>query len=183
MLLALAFLWLSVFWAQCEKVSPKPGLKLFREDYKSVQETCIAVGFVKNSCRNDTKIGIAFDARLGKGIRNLATKGRVVFDIVNLNQGSGYDASTGVFTAPSGGIYVFEWTIIAWEGLYALTALAVNDQFKSWSYCYAGKSNNWRSCSKLSILKLHKRDKVGIAVFNGPADIHHHYTSFSGFEL
>lgn len=58
MLLALAFLWLSVFWAQCEKVSPKPGLKLFREDYKSVQETCIAVGFVKNSCSNDTKIGI-----------------------------------------------------------------------------------------------------------------------------
>nr|XP_034319245.1 collagen alpha-2(VIII) chain isoform X2 [Crassostrea gigas] len=179
MLLTLAFLWLSVFWAQCEKVSPKPGLKLFREDYKSVQETCIAVGFVKNSCRN----GIAFDARLGKGIRNLATKGRVVFDIVNLNQGSGYDASTGVFTVPSGGIYVFEWTIIAWEGLYALTALAVNDQFKSWSYCLAGKSNNWRSCSKLSILKLHKRDKVWIAVFNGPADIHHHYTSFSGFEL
>lgn len=61
MLLALALLWLSVFWAQCEKVSPKPGLKLFREDYKSVQETCIAVGFVKNSCGNDTKIGIYID--------------------------------------------------------------------------------------------------------------------------
>nr|XP_034318470.1 C1q-related factor-like [Crassostrea gigas] len=183
MLLALAFLWLSVFWAQCEKESPKPGLKLFREDYKSVQETCIAVGFVKNSCGNDTKIGIAFDARLGKQIRNLATKGRVVFDTVNLNQGLGYDASTGVFTVPSGGTYVFEWTILAWEGLVAHTALAVNNQFKSWNYCQPGKSNNWRSCSKMSILKLNKGDKVGITVFNGPADIHLKYTSFSGFKL
>lgn len=58
MLLALAILWLSVFWETCDKVSPKPGLKLFQDDYKSVEETCIAVGFVKNSCRNDTKMGI-----------------------------------------------------------------------------------------------------------------------------
>lgn len=38
-----------------EKVSPKPGLKFFREDYKSVEETCLAVGFVRNNCRNETK--------------------------------------------------------------------------------------------------------------------------------
>lgn len=58
MLFALAILWLSVFWGTCDKMSPKPGLKLFQDDYKSVEETCIAVGFVKNSCRNDTKMGI-----------------------------------------------------------------------------------------------------------------------------
>lgn len=39
----------------CDKVSPKPGLELFREDYKSVEETCLAVGFVKNNCKNDSK--------------------------------------------------------------------------------------------------------------------------------
>lgn len=58
MFLALAILSLSINWGQSEKVSPKPGLKLFREDYKSVQETCFAVGFVKNSCKNETKMGI-----------------------------------------------------------------------------------------------------------------------------
>lgn len=47
MLFALAILWLSVFWGTCDKMSPKPGLKLFQDDYKSVEETCIAVGFVK----------------------------------------------------------------------------------------------------------------------------------------
>lgn len=39
----------------CDKVSPKPGLELFREDYKSVKETCLAVGFVKNNCKNDSQ--------------------------------------------------------------------------------------------------------------------------------
>lgn len=58
MFLALAILSFSVYWGECDKVSPKPGLKLFQEDYKSVEETCIAVGFVKNRCRNDTKMGI-----------------------------------------------------------------------------------------------------------------------------
>lgn len=183
MLLALAFLWLSVFWAQCEKVSPRPGFKLFREDYKSVQETCIAVGFVKNSCRNDTKIAIAFDAQLGKHIRNLATKGRVVFDTVVLNQGLGYDPSNGVFTVPVGGIYVFDWTILGWSSLHAHTALNVNDTFKSWNNCHAGKSNNVRSCSKMAVLKLKQGDKVWIAVFSGSADIHQQFSSFSGFKL
>lgn len=39
----------------CEKVTPNPGLKLFKEDYKSVEETCLAVGFVRNNCRNTAK--------------------------------------------------------------------------------------------------------------------------------
>lgn len=38
-----------------DKVSPKPGLELFREDYKSVEETCLAVGFVRNNCKVTTK--------------------------------------------------------------------------------------------------------------------------------
>lgn len=47
MFLAIVILSLSIQWGQCDKVSPKPGLKIFREDYKSVEETCFAVGFVR----------------------------------------------------------------------------------------------------------------------------------------
>lgn len=46
----------------------------------------------------------AFDARVGTSIKNLAEKGRVVFNTVVSNQGFLYNASTGIFTAPSGGI-------------------------------------------------------------------------------
>lgn len=53
-----AFL-LTMHLGLCEKVSPKPGLKLFREDYKSVEETCLAVGFVRNNCKNETMKSMA----------------------------------------------------------------------------------------------------------------------------
>lgn len=79
---------------------------------------------------------------MGKQIRNIAVKGRVAFDTVVLNQGLGYDASTGIFTVPVGGIYVFDWKILAWEGLSAFTALTINGQFKSWNHCNSGKCNN-----------------------------------------
>lgn len=49
---------------------------------------------------------------------NLVTKARVVFDIVDLT----YDASIRIFTAPSGGIYVFDRTVLAVEGQYAWQA-------------------------------------------------------------
>lgn len=62
---------------------------------------------------------------------NLVSKAWVVFDIVDL----GYDASTGIFTAPSGGIYVFDQTVLAVEGQYACTSLVVNNQSQSWNHC------------------------------------------------
>jgi hypothetical protein len=37
------------------KVSPKPGLKKFRDDYITVTETCKAVGFIEKCHRNSGK--------------------------------------------------------------------------------------------------------------------------------
>lgn len=61
----------------------------------------------------------------------------------------GYDASTGIFTVPVGGIYVFDWSILAWEGL-SHTALTINGQFKSWNHCNSGKSKHWERIDKRS---------------------------------
>nr|XP_034325204.1 complement C1q tumor necrosis factor-related protein 6-like [Crassostrea gigas] len=173
----------------CDKVSPKPGLELFREDYKSVEETCLAVGFVKNNCKNDSQTSktdqrvVAFDVRLKNHKRNLAVKARVVFETVDLNEGVGYNASTGIFTAPSGGIYVFDWTILSWQGQYAYTSLVVNDQFKSWNHCYDVVSKTSIPCSKMTVVKLNQGDKVWIGVFSGTANMYQKYTSFSGCKL
>lgn len=52
MSLTLVVLMITIQCGWCEKVSAKPSLKLFREDLKSVEETCLAVGFVRNNCRN-----------------------------------------------------------------------------------------------------------------------------------
>lgn len=124
---------------------------------------------------------VAFDVRLKEDKRNLADKARVVFKTIDLNEGLGYNASTGIFTAPSGGIYAFNWTTLAWTGQYAFTSLVVNDQFKSWIYCSGGQI--YLPCSKMTIVKLEKEDRVWIGVYQGPANIHRQYTSFSGYKL
>nr|XP_034325203.1 collagen alpha-2(VIII) chain [Crassostrea gigas] len=192
MLVTLFILMVTIHNGLCEKVSTKPGLKLFREDYKSVEETCLAVGFIRNNCRNDSKAMskmrknhpvVAFDVRLRDHQRNLATKARVVFETVDLNEGLGYNASTGIFTAPSGGIYVFDWTILTTLGQAAYTSLVVNDQFKSWNHCHDVYSKTYLPCSKMTIVKLKQGDKVWIGVFTGTANINNQYTSFSGHKL
>ena len=75
---------------------------------------------------------IAFDVRLKSDVRNIATNGRVVFGMVDLNEGKGYDPSTGIFTAPAEGMYVFDWTTLTLPGKYAITSIVVNGKIKSW---------------------------------------------------
>lgn len=49
---------------------------------------------------------VAFDVRLKNYINNLATNGRVVFEMVDLNEGKGYDHSNGIFKAPAVGVFL-----------------------------------------------------------------------------
>ncbi|XP_048749487.2 complement C1q tumor necrosis factor-related protein 2-like [Ostrea edulis] len=167
----------------CEKVSPKPGLKGFREDYKSITETCQAVGFIKKCQSNTGKSMVAFDVRMRNHRRNLGKGSKVVFDKVDLNEGQGYDASSGVFTAPHSGIYVFDWTTLTLPGKNAFTSVVVNGSYKSWNYCNDRTKNLWLPCSKMTVVKLKQGDKVWIGVNSGTADIHKQYTSFSGYKL
>lgn len=126
---------------------------------------------------------VAFDVRLKSQKRNLATKTKVIFETVDLNDGLGYDASSGIFTAPSGGLYVFDWTIMAHQGQYAHMSLFVNDQEKSWNHCYGGTTKAWLHCTKMTIVRLKQGDKAWIGVFSGPANIYEKYTSFSGYKM
>lgn len=126
---------------------------------------------------------VAFDVRLKDIKRNLATKTRVVFETIDLNEGLGYNSSTGIFTAPSGGIYVFDWTTAAFGRQAAFTSLVVNDEYKSWNHCRDEESKIVLPCSKMTIVKLKQGDKVWIGVFTQTAYMYSRYTSFSGYKL
>lgn len=104
----------------------------------------------------------AFVARVGTSFRNLAENRRVVFNTVVSNEGFIYNPSTEIITAPRGGTYVFDWTILVLLGSNAHTALTLNDRFQSWNYCDSGKSGILQSCSKMAVLKLQKGIKSGL---------------------
>ena len=120
---------------------------------------------------------------LSRDVNDLKTNGRVVFATVDLNEGKGYDPSTGIFTAPTEGMYVFDWTILTQNGKYAFTSLVVNGKIKSWNYCNDSVSKTYETCSKRNVVKLKQGDRVWIGVYSGPANINAQFTSFSGFNL
>ena len=130
----------------------------------------------------DKKV-VAFDVRLTKPIKNLAAKGRVIFGMVELNEGKGYDPLTGIFTAPASGIYVFDWTTLAEQGKTAYTSLVVNGKFTSWNHCRSDISNIYLSCSKMTVAKLKQGNKVWIGVYTGSTNMYEQFTSFSGYKL
>lgn len=137
----------------------------------------------KHTCTAFILDKVAFDVRLKKHKRNLATKAKVIFETVDLNEGLGYDASSGVFTAPSGGLYVFDWTVMAWQKQFARTSLVVNDQEKSWNFCFGSTTDLWLPCSKMTIVRLKQGDKAWIGVNAVQAHMHEKHTSFSGYKL
>ncbi|KAL3853089.1 hypothetical protein ACJMK2_016667 [Sinanodonta woodiana] len=59
--------------------------------------------------------GIAFTATHSKQATYIS-QGTVIFDNVKLNEGNCYDSSTGIFRAPSRGLYIFSVTILKGSG-------------------------------------------------------------------
>ncbi|XP_062614757.1 uncharacterized protein LOC134276524, partial [Saccostrea cucullata] len=112
-----------------EKVSPRPGLKSFRDDYDSIAKTCVAVGYVKENCKNNRdrrNMVIAFNAKAKGGVQSVSSGSIVMFGNVDLNIGGGFNAIKGIFTAPKSGVYVFDWTVLTGHSKTAYTALYLN---------------------------------------------------------
>lgn len=150
----------------------------YRHSYMLLKETCLSIKFIILYFRK-----VSFDVQLKNHVNNLAPKERVIFTTVDLNEGKGYNPSTGIFIAPAPGMYVFDWTILTQRGKIAHISLVVNGKFKTWNHCDDGLSKTWLSCSKMSIAKLKQGDKVWIGVFSSPAYMYNQYTTFSGYEL
>ena len=79
---------------------------------------------------------------------------------MDLNEGWRYDPSTGIFTAPESGVYVFDWTTLTQRGKHAYISLIVNGKFKSWNLCHDDGSKLYDSCSKMTVVKLQRGEKV-----------------------
>ncbi|XP_062574607.1 cerebellin-1-like [Saccostrea cucullata] len=167
-----------------EKVSPRPSLKSFRDDYDSIAKTCVAVGYVKDNCKNkpeNRNTVIAFNAKANGSVQAVSTGNIVMFGDVYLNIGGGFNAVKGVFTAP--GVYIFDWTILKVYSKSAYTALYLNGQIKMYNNCHDNNHGIHMLCSKMVVVRMEKGDKASIKCFSGTASVNHVYSSFSGLML
>jgi len=100
----------------------------------------------------------AFGASFTKNV-NLANNEVVKFDKVWTNIGNGYDSSSGVFTAPRGGVYQFSCSAMAYFGKTLRLHLMKNDQ-QTVSLYPGNVGHNMGTLSM--VLELKKGDRVYI---------------------
>lgn len=78
-----------------------------------------------NGKRITTSTPVAFYAYLSTSENAPSNRHTLVFDVIKTNIGRGYNKHSGVFTAPTTGVYVLSWTIYTGDhgrcafGIYA----------------------------------------------------------------
>jgi hypothetical protein len=80
------------------------------------------------SWQNQTAASVvAFKANISNTNQIYAdnTGGYVMYPVIDFNDGGGYDSSTGIFTAPSSGIYHFDANLMTSGGQYCYFYLEV----------------------------------------------------------
>ncbi|XP_061169338.1 uncharacterized protein LOC133178624 [Saccostrea echinata] len=169
-----------------DKVSPRPSLKSFRDDYDSVAKTCVAVGYVKDHCKNNRdrkNMVIAFDAKAKGSVQSVSKGNIVMFGNVDLNKGGGYNAVKGIFTAPKLGVYVFDWTTMTYTNKGAYTSLVLHGKRRAYNHCHNNGHGIHMSCSKMAVVRMEAGDKAWIDSFHGTSSVYNLYSSFSGYML
>ncbi|XP_056016151.1 heavy metal-binding protein HIP-like [Ostrea edulis] len=157
----------------------------FISKYIKYNTVCRGMGYETKSCKGRNHGAIAFHARMSSNLQNLGKYAVVVFGKVTLNSGSAYNGKTGIFTAPTDGIYSFTWTIMTIPGSYFHTEIVINGNIVGYSYVN-GKdgSSQYESSSTTAVIRMKKKDKVWIRTHGEYGKYgHSDWSSFSGFQL
>ncbi|XP_062586362.1 complement C1q-like protein 3 isoform X1 [Saccostrea cucullata] len=147
----------------------------------------------------DQKTHIAFYAYYSNNFKALATGTTLVFDAVITNLGNGYDKRTGIFTAPSSGVYAFTWTVNAAGSHVAGSSgnqygemnasIKLNGVTRSAVKIDSERKNDDDSATGFVVLSLNLGDKIQIVSdkFDGEGGLYsddkYGRTCFSGFQI
>ncbi|XP_076088422.1 complement C1q-like protein 4 [Mytilus galloprovincialis] len=153
-------------------------LKLVDDNDRKCAQDCTG------NCSETDKV--AFMAKNSVALQNLPSKSVVVFNSAITNLGNGYNSYTGIFTAPSNGVYVFSWTILGqqWKKFY--TDLTLNGNVVARNYVSAVNVQDHPSGSQNVVLEIKKDDKVLVRVQAGHKGQYMYadgWSSFSGYKL
>ena len=130
----------------------------------------------------DPKQKVAFTAGVTS---NSATwnSGTLIFDVVILNVGNGYNPSTGVFTSPVAGTYVFYVTAVEYMKQHLWVNIVLNSVSKVRLMGHA--SAGYQTGANMVVLNLQKGDRVWVRHYLGKGYETHDVplTTFTGFQI
>ena len=118
----------------------------------------------------DPKQKVAFTA----GVTSDSTtwnSGTLIFNSVILNVGNGYNPSTGIFTSPVAGTYVFYVTAVEYSNQYLRVDIVLNSVSKVRTM--GDSSTSFQTGTNMVILNLQKGDSVWVRYASGKG----YYTS------
>ncbi|XP_062589619.1 caprin-2-like [Saccostrea cucullata] len=127
---------------------------------------------------------IAFNAYITKTLHlKEGTLADVVYDGLYYNHGDAYDQQTGVFTAPSNGLYVFTWSsCVAAKKIFDVELL-LNGKRTGLGNCNNVGGKGYANCSNTFPLVLKAGDKVNIRTTKHADYLHQDFSSFSGWKV
>ena len=128
---------------------------------------------------------VAFYAQLTTDKSGVTNHETLAFDKIMINLGNAYNGMSGVFTAPSMGLYAFHWTNTNADRSYMNTELIVQNQVYGKAMSDAMDHNDYAVASNLAIAQLNRGDQVWVRSgtwHNGKlrGDL---YSTFSGHRI
>ncbi|CAC5425139.1 unnamed protein product [Mytilus coruscus] len=109
---------------------------------------------------NATRVAFYAYMSVDRGIDWFSLNKKIVYDKVNLNIGDGYDALTGVFTAPSSGTYIFNTVSVAYNKSYMTLLLKINGITADIAFPDAYDHDDRSTATTVTIVMLQKGDQV-----------------------
>lgn len=93
-------------------------------------------------------------------ISSLSANKILVYDVVELNLGKGYDVVTGKFVTPDSGLYAFHVTSVSFDSSWSTVKLMLDGVVKNVGFSDSGNHNDRASSSTFTILSLEKNQTV-----------------------
>ncbi|XP_033759227.1 complement C1q and tumor necrosis factor-related protein 9-like [Pecten maximus] len=129
--------------------------------------------------------GVAFHTRLSEYFTNPGDDQPIIMADILTNEGAAFDRSTGQFTCPVSGVYVFFITAVSFQDKHIQIGLLKNGH--NIESLVNGNSGYWGSASNMVIVHAQEGDHIWPQVDGQIHDmgtlLDRYYTTFSGFLL
>lgn len=127
---------------------------------------------------------VAFNAVRNTFLNRTAgiTEFSVVYDAVLYDTHNAYNKQTGVFKAPSSGLYIFTWTSAVAANMTFNSELLLNGRRMGLSGCNNQKNLGYENCANTIPLLLQSGDSVNIRMTEGNYLYGNHWSSFKGWK-